>query len=311
MTSGEVSLGLVYRAVLRRWRIGLTFLLVAWGSTISFVLLNGLRYEARMTITTVNPNRGGLNLPSGASSLLGGLGQAAGLQATPAVVAKLMRLNGVLAQVSHTAFAGSPGGTIGAVMFAENCGDDVRKASPDDIIRCLRNALVVSVDQVTGFIELTVTARDSSLARAVALRVVALTSEAYIGATRSQATLVRRGQEARVDTAARRLRSAEDTLLAFRSSNRGASVFSDASVVQARLERAASVAQAVYTQAVSERETAVGKEFESTPAFVILDPIPTELPRKPRGTLFYLLLVTLIYGAIFSMFAVYRQRSAE
>jgi hypothetical protein len=50
------------------------------------------------------------------------------------------------------------------------------------------------------------------------------------------------------------------------------------------LERRLSLAQAVFQQAVTERESSVGKALEETPAVVVVDSVPRLVPRVARGT---------------------------
>jgi uncharacterized protein involved in exopolysaccharide biosynthesis len=73
-------------------------------------------------------------------------------------------------------------------------------------------------------------------------------------------------------------------------------------VTRRQLEREATNAQSVYSQALSDYETAVARELEETPAVVVVDSIPNRLLPDPRhaplklvlASALALLVVTLI-----------------
>ena len=87
-----------------------------------------------------------------------------------------------------------------------------------------------------------------------------------------------------MDSAASQLRHAEEQLVRFLTANRVISRYSAASVEAGRRERDVSLAQSLYSQAVTDREAAIGKELEQTPAVVVLDPVPRQLEPGVRGT---------------------------
>src|SRR5690606_33474327 len=149
-----------------------------------------------------------------------------------------------------------------------------------------------------GIIYLTVTHRDSALARAVNRALVASITDAFQRATRTQATMLRQAQEARVDSASRQLVHAEEELVDFLAANRVVPPFSQVSVTRQRLQRQVDVAQSVYTQAMTDKEAAIAQELEETPAVVTLDPVPVQLPPKSRQIVAKVLLVEMAYFAI-------------
>jgi hypothetical protein len=166
----------------------------------------------------------------------------------------------------------------------------------------MRKAVTAEVDKQTGLITVETTLADSAVARLVTRRLTESASAAFVRVSRAQATSQRTSQAERVDSAQRQLRRAEERSREFNSSNRAYTVFSEASVTRRQLEREATNAQSVYSQALSDYETAVARELEETPAVVVVDSIPNRLLPDPRhaplklvlASALALLVVTLI-----------------
>jgi len=263
-----------------------------------WLLLTPQRYEAVMTLSTVSsgalPSGGGL-----AASLLAAAAQG-GLQATPPFLVELMHLPGVLTEVAQSRVSDGS---------SERIIDRIATSSGVDSIRSFRVPVVMqtlmrtSVQRETGTITLTVTHRDSALARAVARQLVDEVGRAFVQAAKAQAIELRRSQQARVDSASRQVGQAQDSLIAFLARNRAVAPFSPAAVVQQRLQRAVDLAHQVYGLAVTDREAAIAKELEDTPALVVIDPLPGRLPPVPRRRLLKLLL-TLLFTTIAVSFAI-------
>lgn len=239
------------------------------------ILVRAPRYEASVTLATVSGTRG-ISLTSGAAAALLGAnaGAQGGFQATPALISELMLSRRVLGAIGNER---APGYTRSVASVLAG-----KRVQPVDAAHAVEKAVNTSTSRETGLVTLRVLSKDSALARFVAERIVDETSQAFVQTARAQATEMRRAQDARVDSASSRLRRAEVALQQFLSENRALPSFSAASLQRQALEREVTVAQTVYQQAVGDRESAIAKELEETPAVVAVDPLPPVLPQEPR-----------------------------
>jgi uncharacterized protein involved in exopolysaccharide biosynthesis len=157
-------------------------------------------------------------------------------------------------------------------------------------------ARVVSIDldRETGLVTLRVQHPDSQLARAIADRMMAVSSAAFVRAIQGHAAALRQAQAERVDSVANQLNNAELRLSRFLSANRAIAPFSVANVERERLERAVALAQSVYQQAAVEKEAAIAKEIEATPIIAVVDPVPNQLRPLSRGLAWRMILTALI-----------------
>lgn len=276
MAEDDFRLSRVFVPLLENWR------LIAGGSflvalvTLAVTLLLPRKYEATIEMTTVVSPRT-LSLGGGlASSLLGSAGL--GLQPTPQFVVSLTDMHSVLSQVAFSRIdSASPQRVIDRVVRKEHA------SMPENRIdEAMRKIISTDFDRQTGIITLSVTHRDSALARIVATRLVSATQAAFLRASRAQATELRRAQERRVDSAASQLTTAERRLVDFLAGNRQIAPYSTAAVEQQSLQRAIDIAQTMYSQAVTERESAVAKELEDTPVVVVIDPLADQIPPVSR-----------------------------
>ena len=263
----------VVRSVIERWKgIGAGVVLVTGVVTLALLLWRR-PYEASITlapVTTTKQLTGTL-----ASSLLNP--NPTGVQATPAFIVKLLRLHAVASEIALTPAPGSAETLIERLTKQRLPQPDNRLV--DDVVGETIDAII---DRETGTIMLRVVHRDSAVARAVVDAAVGAVTRAFQSAARAQGTELRRAQEARVDSAAKQLHAAEDQLISFLSANREITPYSVTSVERQRLEMGAQLARTVYMQAVADREAAVAKELEQTPAVVVLDPLPNRLSHPPR-----------------------------
>ena len=277
----DLRLSSILLPIVEGWRVVLALVLLAGGVTAAIVGTSPRRYKAAATLSAVSGGRGaslGGNIP-GIGQLLGGAGSG-GLQATPQFIRVLSEQEGVLERVAAAPVVqGSQRRIIDslAVVMGGAIADR-------DATMVLRKLIKASVDKETGVIMVSVEMTDSALARRTVDVVVDEVSTTFTRVARAQAMELRDALGARVDSAQRQLMRAEESLRAFQSSNRAFQEYSTASVQQQRLERVVSLASAVYTQAVTERESSVGKALEETPAVVVIDPVPRHVPRVGRGT---------------------------
>ena len=283
-TSGspaDLRLASVLLPVVEGWRPLLLAAVAAAGITAAVVGTRPRQFRAAATLSAVTGGRGGsmgAAIP-GLGQLLGGAG-GGGLQATPQFIRVLAQQDGVLERVATAPVAdGSRVRMIDALSAASGT-----LVPEPEMTTMLRKVVKADVDKETGVITVSAQMTDSALARRMVDVVVREVSTTFTRVARAQAMELRDALTARVDSAQRQLMRAEDALHDFQSSNRAFQEYSTASVQQQRLQRAVSLAQAVYSQAVTERESAVGKALEDTPAVVVIDPVPRHVARVGRGT---------------------------
>ncbi len=298
---------LILFVVLKRWRLIATITLGGALALTVALLLRPRRYEAAVTVASVT-SRSGLAGAGLAASFLGApvLG---GVQSTPAFVTRLARMDGVLLKVAHTEVA--PG-----LRFIDSLlGEPAGVVSAERALRAMRRLVSVRADLQTGLVTLSAEHKDSAMARRALQGVLRAAGEAFVEASRAQASMLRTAQDLRVDSAHKRLTLAEERFRQFLGANRIVAPFSEASVVRQRLERELHLAETVHGQAVTDRETAIAKELEETPALVVVDPLPAQLTRATRGIairaiLLSLLLATGTLAALIALETLVRAKSA-
>ncbi len=265
------------------------------------------RYEASLTVSTVTSSRSlPFGISSGLASQLLNISASTGLQPTPALVARLTRLQSVLLAVAQYRLPGDS-----ATIIERVTGRFGERLPNTTILRTMSSRITPSWDRETGLVTIRVVHRDSALARAIAERTVAEISRVFRQASRAQATELREAQQARLDSADSQLRHAEQHLVDFLSANR---VIAAHSALQAQLQskqRAVDIAQSVYLQVRTEREAAVGRELDETPAVVVLDSLPAVLPRVSVGVgrlVAFAIVAGLVLGAAMILI---RERSRD
>ena len=266
--------------LLERWRSLLFAGLAAGLLGLAVSLLRPERYEAKITLAAVSSARlpGGLDMGL-ASSLLGNA-MSAGLQPTPALVVQLTTLHGVVYPVAMSRVDSATGTRI----IDRLAGKHISTPNPEWVDQKMSKLVDAGYDRQTGLITISVTHRDSALARMIVERIVAATGRTFVTAARAQATELRRAQVQRVDSAEHHLQALEQEMLTFNRENRSVMPYSPASLERQQLQRELDIAQNVYTHAVADREAAVAKELEDTPTVVAVDPLPSELPSVSKHT---------------------------
>ena len=276
--TGYLDLTTALAAILEHWKAVIIFVGAVTVLVGLLLVLQKKEYEAKMTLSVISknfliPGAGGI-----AASLLAA-GNGGGLQATPPFIDELAHLDGVMRHVAEApAVPGSSETVLERLVRVEGV-DSIRQYRIPDV---MRDMIETSIQHETGTITLRVTQRDSGLARSVAQHLVEQVSEAFVNATRAQASQLRRAEDARVDTASRALATQEQRMVDFLQANRVIAAFSVAALEQQRIQRAIQIAQDTYMQAVQDREAARSKELEETPALVVLDPVPRALTPVPR-----------------------------
>jgi uncharacterized protein involved in exopolysaccharide biosynthesis len=285
---GTVSLRDVLLPVAARWRVLLGGAVAVGALAVGAMLLRGTRYEARIIVATVSSQQG-FNL-GGAAALLASAGGSApaqsGLQVSPLLIADLMQSRRVLRAVGQSTMTGQVGTRIVDQV-------DERAVRDDKILEVMDDVVSARVSKETGLVSLSVTLKDSALAREVAKRIVTEVTRSYVETARAQATQLRHAQDVRVDSARRMLARLERDQQQFQQANRTIPSFSELSTQQQALQREVGVAEQVYSKAVSDREAAVAKELEETPVVVTIDPLPSSLPPTPRRLALFFGLATI------------------
>lgn len=271
--SGDLPMDLLVRAVRARWRLVVASMVVLAAAAAGASLLRARRYEAIVSVATVGATRGA-TLGQGISAAFLSATNT-GLQATPALIGRLLSSSAVASAVARSKAPGDSRRDLGQVLD-ESLSDQPSEAG---LVHAVQKVSSVDVDRETGLITIRVALPDSALARLVVQRLVDEATLLFRNASRAQAREIHVALEARVDSARRQMANVEDALFAFASSNRSNSPYSRTAVEQQRLERQVVIAQGVLVQALQEREGAIGKELEEAPALVVVEPLPAELPR--------------------------------
>ena len=246
-------------------------------AAVSVALLSPREFVATAQLATISSRN--LSSTPNIVAALGGL-QGMGVQATPALIVELSRTNAVLVNVG-TAVNAELGGRRLVDLLANR---DVNRPVPEELIpETVRAKLESGSDGQTGLIHFAITHRDSAVARRTLIKLVDEVNKSYLAASHAQAQAIAAAQSNRVDSAAARLARAETRLLEFARGNRATVAYSESALGRTRLERERDFAQTLYSQAVNDRDAAVGRALEETPALVVVDPVPAKLKPKSRG----------------------------
>jgi len=284
----EIRLDALYTPFVRRWRLVLLCVLGAWAGALALILVPKREYKAQLVVAAV-PNAKGASLAGGISSLLGNA-TLGGVQSTPYFITRLLLLRGVLREVAL-----SPATDGARTTIIERVLDEPRAAiTPEQMDLGMREVLSTDVDKQTGLVTFAVTHPDSGLARHIAQRVLAVGSRTFVEVLRAQASDQREAGQAQVDSARRQLRAVEARLQQFQTTHRIYAPYSPAAVERQRIDRDLGAAQAAYSDAVSERQTAIARELADMPAVVVVDPIPPELTKVPRQAVLKLMLASVL-----------------
>jgi len=282
--------------------IGLAVLLAA--GAVAWAMWRPQKFTASVTVAPVG-NARQLNIPSSiAGSLLGSMNS--GIQATPVFVSRLARLHSVLEDVARSDVPGRRQTVIEGVMRRPKA-----EIPPYKYAQEIDKVLQTTVDRESGTVTFGVALADSALARAMVNTLVEGVSRAYTRSMKSQAGELVAAQAARVDSAAKRVRLAGSALVAFESANRVVPNTSTLWVDQQRLQANVTIAQDVYTQAVTELENARGRAIEDAPALVVLDPVPIALPPRERRLVLVGLGTFVLSALVLAVFVLVREAATN
>ena len=284
----DVRLDSLYAPFLRRWRLVAACLVVAWSGALAFILLPKREYTAQLVLAAV-PNTKAVGLAGGLSSLLGNA-MLGGVQSTPYFITRLLELDGVLREVALSPAGDSAKGTV----IERVLNEPAATITPTELERAMRDIVNTDVDKQTGLVTLSVTHRDSALARRVAEGVLASASRTFGKVLRAQASDQRESGAAQVDSTRRQLRAVEARLQSFQTTHRVYQPYSPAAVERQRIDRDLTAAQSAYADALSDQQAAVARELTETPAVVVVDPIAPVLTPVPRQAVLKLLLASVL-----------------
>jgi len=284
----EVQLDALYTPFVRRWRFVLLCILGAWAGGLALILVPKRQYKAELVVAAV-PNAKNASLAGGLSNLLGNA-SLGGVQSTPFFITRLLMLRAVLREVALSPAADSAKETI-----IERLLEKPRASiGPEDLDLGMREVLTTDVDKQTGLVTFAVAHPDSALARRTAQRILDVASRTFVEVLRSQASDEREAGQTQVDSTRRQLRAVEARLQSFQTSHRVYAPYSPAAVERQRIDRDLVAAQAAYSDAVTDRQSAIARELSELPAVVVVDPIPPELTKVRRHGVLKLLLATIL-----------------
>jgi uncharacterized protein involved in exopolysaccharide biosynthesis len=252
--------------------------ILGWSIVIALVVagiaaLAPRKYKAEVTLTPVVSNKSGSAL--GGIAALAGATLSTGYQLTPARMVELLKSRTVLAGVGKSRARPSGQETI----IDRFLGKHYENNDDEEIQNHLTKIIDVGTNKETGTITLTVQHKDSALARLIASRVVDSASQIFVRTSKAQAQQLRMAQDNRVAIAKSDLAAAQERSREFKFSNRAAPAFSVVSVEGDRLSREVDIAQQVYSQAITDQQSAYAHELEETPTVVVQDPLPMNLPK--------------------------------
>ena len=249
------------------------------GSIVIALAVGGLvaamprKFKAELSLTPVVNSKSGTAL--GGIAALAGATLNTGYQLTPARMVELLKSRTVLAGVGMSRIEQNNTQTV----IDRFLGEKYTRNDEEEVEKHLERLLTVATNKETGTITVSVLHKDSGLARVVAARIVDSASQIFVRTSKAQAQQLRIAQEGRVEAARSQLERAEERRREFNFSNRAVPNFSAASIERERLSREVELAQQVYTQAATDRESAYARELEATPTVVVQDPLPPVLPK--------------------------------
>jgi uncharacterized protein involved in exopolysaccharide biosynthesis len=269
---GIDALSLLTPLVENRRRIVLWTILIALAVG-AWAAIKPRKYKAEMSLTPVTSTRSPQAL--GGLAAIAGATLQQGYQLTPARMVEFIKSRAVLAGVGMSRVSStSPQPVVDRVL-----GEEFKSKDAENVAKQISKLMEVMSNKETGTITLSVSHKDSGLARLIATRIVDSASQWFVRTSKAQAQQLRIAQEARVQNAARQLEAAEERLRQFNFANRSTPSYSVAGLERERLGRQIQFAEQVYTQAMTDRDQAFARELEATPTVVVQDPLPSILPK--------------------------------
>jgi uncharacterized protein involved in exopolysaccharide biosynthesis len=252
------------------------------------------KYKAELSLTPVLSDKtpGAL----GGIAALAGASLNTGYQLTPARMVELLKSRTVLSGVGMSTLPKSSERIIDRVL-----GERYTRNDEEEVAKQIQKLLTASANKETGTIAVSVFYKDSALARLIASRVVDSASQRFVRTAKAQAQQLRIAQEGRVNVAKQNLAAAEERLRQFRFSNRATPPFSAAAVELEQLNRDIQMNEQVYTQAITDQQSAFARELEATPTVVTQDRLPVNLPKLRKHIILKTILGALVSFVVLSL----------
>jgi uncharacterized protein involved in exopolysaccharide biosynthesis len=301
MPGDEISLLELVNVLLKRWRtvVGLPLATALVVAVISVV--TPLTYTA--TTTFVPEVRRQARLPAGLAGLATQFGLPIGAEPSesPRFYADVVKSREVLERILLSEYedprspANAPASsTLLRILGVRgrNAADSLQKG-----VKALDRLVSTRVNNQTNIVRLSVDARYSTLAAAVANRFVAYLNDFNAKTRQSQARERRRFIEGRLEDGERQLRTAEENLRTFYERNRSWQQAPQLVFEEGRLRRQVDIRQEVYLTLSREYETARIEEVNDTPVITVIDrATPPQRRSKPRREL--LVTVAFVLGGM-------------
>lgn len=282
---GVQVLGTLVR-ILQRWRL---LVLLPLGAAVGAGLVSLLlpaKYVASASFVPEESPSGGL--PSSLAGLAAQFGIAvpAGGSRSPDFYASLLRARSITDGILSSRFPNPRLGSQDSLPLVDYLR--IRGGTPAERLergrRAMQRVLRVSVDRRTNVVGLTVELGDPGMAAAVANRYLRALNDFNLQVRESVGRARRVFVERRLEQARERLLVAEDSLRRFHERNVRYADSPELVFEQARLQRAVTMAQELYTSMAREYELARIAEVNDTPVITVLDsaqaPVRRSWPRR-------------------------------
>jgi len=238
------------------------------------------------TTTFVPEARAQARLPAGLAGLAGQFGIPLGTDASqsPRFYAQVAKSKEILKRLLLTSYPNPQGdkATPDSVTLLETLrrGGKTREDSLQRGVKKLSRLIVVTPDNQTNIVSVTVTSRFPSLAAAVANSLVDYLNEFNTKTRQSQARERRKFVEQRLTDGEGALRLAEEQLKSFNQLNRSWQQSPQLAFEEGRLRRQVDIQKELYLTLRREYETARIEEVNDTPVITVID--PRNFPRRKR-----------------------------
>lgn len=280
-----------------------------WRSLLAFALIGGAAGGGAATIAPsyyqsgaafqAEPTTPGL----GAGSLAGLASQFSNFQLNPQNNAQffgdLITTDAVLRRLGDDSFPWQGQMTSLATIYGFE--RDTQALREYSVVRKLRRAVTVSVNNRTGVVQFSIEARTPSLAKLLADSVLSSLNATNIDLRRERAAAERTFTSERAEHAKEELRTSEQALTDFYERNRSIGNSPALQLLEAQLRRQVDMAQQVYVQLRLQEEQAAVQEVRNTPAISVIDPpfVPVRRSRPNRRLALVLgLFVGIMVGAV-------------
>lgn len=272
------SLWWIASALLRARRLILASVATGVVLALAVVMLRRPQYSTTFSFvpqSATDPSKSGLASIAGQFGV--SLGAAAGQGQSPQFYADLLTTREILLPIASDSFAPSVGAARRTLAELYNVDGESPAVVLDKMLLELRDKMVESsvATRTTGVITVRVRALTADVSLAIASRLLAGINQFNLLTRQSQAAAERRFVEGRVAAGRSTLRSSEEALQRFLSSNRQIANSPQLAFDRDRLEREVSLQQQLVSGLIQQFEDARIKEVRDTPVITVIE--------KPRA----------------------------